>query len=49
MLADCETSALLKGIDIYEDDIVLIIIKVLDEPHGCDNLSMRLIKIYGRN
>ena len=38
----------MKRTDKHEDDIVLIIRDLnLDEPHGCDNLSVRLIKIYG--
>ena len=49
VLADYQSSNFMKRIDIHEDDIVLVIRNLkVDEPHGCDKISARLIKINGK-
>ena len=40
----------MKRIDIHGDDIVLIIMNMnVYEPHGCDKMSARLIKINDKS
>ena len=50
VLAEYQTSKIMKRIDIHGDDIVLIIRNMnVYKPHGCDKMSERLIKINGKS